>query len=101
MPHTLDIPDWIQNEKGARQVVSAWILQNGKLLIVHEARAFTDPKVWGILLADLARYVADAHRKLDGSYPFEEIVEMFNAEVTNPTTNYETRLERTQWSGET
>ena len=81
----LPIPEEVEKDKGSCEVVRAWVLANGKLVIVHSVGVWDKNAVWGILLADLARHISAGAVEISGENPIEEIIEVFNKEVTNPT----------------
>lgn len=93
---TLDVPEIVSNDARSTEVVRAFILGDGRLVIVHPPKVFESSAVWGILCADLVRHVSNALVKLGEDSPLEKIVEAFNAEITDPTSPWEGRLVRKQ-----
>jgi hypothetical protein len=81
-PATKDNPEAIE-------LMRAWIVDNGLQCTLNVGGFGEDElAVWGILLSDVARHVADAHRKLLGSDAEEnlkKIAASFNREMVSPT----------------
>jgi len=74
------------SEEQTSEVVRAFIA-NGALE-VHLQRAFDDPAVWGILLADIARHAArvfESEGVCSEDDALESIQSMFEAELDAPT----------------
>lgn len=81
------MPAEIDSDANAREVLRAWVA-NGGLVCALRPEIWKDTAAWGMLLADLARHVADAVKELDGSdtvNTIQRIRDMFNAELDNPT----------------
>jgi predicted SnoaL-like aldol condensation-catalyzing enzyme len=92
----LEVPEIVSNDSKSAEVLRAFILGDGRLVIVHPPKIFEDPAAWGILCADLARHVSNACVELGEDNPLERIVEVFNAEITDPTSPWEGRMVREQ-----
>jgi len=74
-------------EKGGTEILRAAILTDGNLQVTLR-RAFDEPDIWGILLADVARHAArifavEAAASEDSA--LERIRSMFNAEMESAT----------------
>jgi hypothetical protein len=73
-------------EHGGYEVLRAAIVEGN--LQVSLRRAFDEPEVWGILLADIARHIGRIYA-LEASMREEQVVEkvraMFEAEMERPT----------------
>jgi hypothetical protein len=73
-------------EQGGYEVLRAAIVEGN--LHVSLRRAFDEPEVWGVLLADLARHIGRIYA-LEASMREDEVVEkvraMFEAEMDRPT----------------
>jgi len=73
-------------EHGGYEVLRA-VITDGQLHVALR-RAFDDPEVWGILLADVARHIGRIYA-LESSMREDEVVEkvwaMFEAEMDRPT----------------
>jgi hypothetical protein len=84
----LDPPPAAQRDKAAFEVLRVWIAEHGQHVSIHSG-AREDPFAWGIVLADLARHVAHAHKiqndKLDQNAFLTRLLEGFHAEIENPT----------------
>ena len=73
-------------EQGGYEVLRAAIVEGN--LHVSLRRAFDEPEVWGILLADVARHIGRIYAS-EASLREEQVVEkvraMFEAEMERPT----------------
>ncbi len=84
----LSIPAAAQRDKASFEVLRVWIAEQSQHVSIRSG-AWEDPFAWGIVLADLARHVALAH-KLQNEGTDEEaflarLLEGFQAEIENPT----------------
>ena len=73
-------------EHGGVEVLRAVIVEKG--LQVSLRRAFKDPFVWGVLIADVARHAARifaAETKISEHAALARIRKMFDAELNKPT----------------
>jgi hypothetical protein len=84
----LDVPPAAQRDKASFEVMRVWIAEQGQHVSIQSG-AWDDPFAWGIVLADLARHIALAHRmqnaKVDEEEFMERLLEGFQAEIDNPT----------------
>lgn len=84
----LDPPPAAQRDKAAFEVLRVWIAEQGQHVSIRSG-AWEDPFAWGIVLADLARHIANAHTmqdsKVDPEAFLERLLEGFEAEIDNPT----------------
>ncbi|WP_321472870.1 DUF5076 domain-containing protein [uncultured Paludibaculum sp.] len=83
----LSVPAEVETDPKAREVVRAWVA-NGGLVCALRPETWSDASIWGILLADVARHVANAVHDLNGDEPgatVEKIRALFNAELAAPT----------------
>jgi Domain of unknown function (DUF5076) len=84
----LDPPPAAQRDKAAFEVLRVWIAEQGQHVSIRSG-AWEDPFAWGIVLADLARHIANAHHmsneKIDKDAFLERLLEGFEAEIDNPT----------------
>ena len=84
----LDIPAAAQRDKASFEVLRVFIAEQGQHVSIRSG-AWEDPFAWGIVLADLARHVANAHQiqnsKADPEAFLERLLEGFQAEIENPT----------------
>lgn len=83
----LDVPREVENDPNAREVLRAWVA-NGGLVCALRPETWPEASNWGIVLADVARHVANAVRDLKGDEPavtVEKIRKLFNAELAGPT----------------
>ncbi len=84
MPHEneLAIPPDAEESKDAVEIGRVWVC-NGALNVSLRVGVFDGIGTWGVLLADLARHIADAQEQLDHSDPentLDEIKEALDAE---------------------
>jgi hypothetical protein len=63
-PNELSIPPRADHDEEAREVLRFWSAR-GRIHVTLRADAYRDPAAWGIVLADLARHVANAY-ELEG-----------------------------------
>lgn len=83
----LDVPTEVEDDPKAREVLRAWVA-NGGLVCALRPESWPDASNWGIVLADVARHLANAVHDLNGDEPavtVEQIRKLFNAELANPT----------------
>jgi hypothetical protein len=83
----LNVPSEVERDAKAREVLRAWVA-NGGLTCSLRPDTWGDPSAWGIVLADVARHVANAVRDLNGEEPTAttaKILAVFNAELSEPT----------------
>jgi hypothetical protein len=84
----LELPAAAQRDKASFEVLRVWIAEQGQHVSIRSG-AWEDPFAWGIVLADLARHIANAHQiqneKLDKDAFLDRLLEGFEAEIDNPT----------------
>jgi hypothetical protein len=85
-PKEQPLPPDVVGRDDATEVLRAFVLDGG--LSIAFTRAFEEPDMWGLLLVDLARHASRAYARESG-YTEEEalarIIEMFEAEIAQPT----------------
>ena len=84
---TLIAPPDAANAESAVEVARVWVI-NQALQCSLDVGVWKDPAAWGLVLADLARHVANAHHEAEGlSVPetLQRIREGFEAEMDSPT----------------
>ena len=85
---TLAIPAAAQRDKASFEVMRVWIAEKGQHVSI-QAGAWDDPFAWGIVLADLARHIANAdqlqNKKADPEAFLARLLEGFQAEIDDPT----------------
>ena len=84
----LPIPAAASRDPRSLEVLRVWIANGDQ----HVALAFgmwEDPAAWGLLLADLARHIAEAHAQQEAQVDAEDFLEQirngFEAELDGPT----------------
>ncbi len=83
----LAIPPAAARDRAAVEVVRLWIA-GGKQHVTLLIGAWNEPALWGIVLADLARHVANAFEQQSGADPERTVLrirELFDAELDAPT----------------
>ena len=84
----LSIPPVAQRDKASFEVMRVWIAEQGQHVSIRSG-AWEDPFAWGIVLADLARHIALAHKLqnegTDTDAFLQRLLEGFQAEIDNPT----------------
>lgn len=89
MKNELPIPPAARQDKHSTEVVRGWIA-NGELHCSLNVVSWEQPGplVWGVLLSDIARHIADAlqtQQKLPRESTLAEIQRVFNEEIDAPT----------------
>lgn len=84
----LAIPAAASRDPRSLEVLRVWIADGDQ----HVALAFgmwEEPAAWGVLLADLARHIAEAHAQQDENVDVEDFLEQIRsgleAELDGPT----------------
>jgi hypothetical protein len=72
----------------SKPIWQAWVSERGRILTEHSPHFFDDPKDWGYVLADICQAIRNAQRKLGKPDPIPGILELFNSELKEPTTEY-------------
>ena len=86
-PRELPIPPAAIHDPRSGELLRAWIADQS-LQCTLNVQVWDDPGHWGIMLADVARHVANATHDQDGSDRMETIQrirELFDAELDAPT----------------
>jgi len=83
----LPVPDEVRVDPQSFEIVRVWIANEGQHVSLR-AGVWEDAAAWGILLADLARHVANSYEEIglmDGLSALHRIKEVFDAEFASPT----------------
>jgi hypothetical protein len=83
----LVIPAEATRDTQAVEVLRVW-LANGQQYVSLRTGVWGDPAAWGIMLADLARHVANSYHQssgLDTIASLRRIRQGFEVELTSPT----------------
>ncbi len=83
----LFVPAAARRDANSIEVLRVWIAGEG-LHVSLLAGAWEDPETWGILLADLARHIANAYEQemlLDPAETLSRVRALFDAELDSPT----------------
>ena len=84
----LRIPAAAMKDPRSLEVVRVWIA-NGQQHVALSFGMWEDPAAWGLLLADLAQHIAEAHAQQDPEVNAEDFLEEiragFEAEMDSPS----------------
>ena len=83
------IPQTAEADPNAFEVARLWIANQGQHVSLRVG-VWSDPAAWGVLLADLARHVANAYAQessLDANETLQRIKAGFDVEMTHATDN--------------
>jgi len=84
---SLPIPAAASRDPRSLEVLRVWIA-NGEQHVALAFGMWEDPAAWGLLLADLARHIAEAHAQNDEGIDAEDFLEQlrsgFEAEMDAP-----------------
>jgi recombination DNA repair RAD52 pathway protein len=84
----LSIPEKVRGDKSAAELIRAWVTANGDVHVTIKTDVWQDPAAYGIVLADLARHIANGFNQSQGKDvddALRRVVEGFSAEVVSPT----------------
>ena len=85
-PKEQPIPPDAEGRGDAVEVLRAFVVDGG--LSISFMRAFDDPRMWGMLLVDIARHAARTYEQegvCSADEALQQMHEFFEAEVKNPT----------------
>jgi Domain of unknown function (DUF5076) len=88
-------PPAAEADPSAVEVVRVWVARGGQHVSINPF-VWKDPQAWGIVLADLARHLANAYQQelgLDTKETMTKITDLFVAELTNPTDTARGRIQ--------
>jgi hypothetical protein len=75
---SLPIPAAASRDPRSLEVLRVWIA-NGEQHVALAFGMWEDPAAWGLLLADLARHIAEAHAQQDDEVDAEDFLEEIRA----------------------
>ena len=84
----LAIPEKVRGDKSAAELIRAWVTASGDVHVTIKTDVWQDPAAYGIVLADLARHIANGFNQSQGKDVVDalrRVVEGFSAEVGSPT----------------
>ncbi len=82
------IPPKALNDPNGREILRAWVAQEGLHVSLWIPDEWKDAGHWGVALTDVMRHVADAYQKSHGiarQVTIARIQEMIAAELASPT----------------
>ena len=88
MPNELPAPRAVTNDPKAFEIARIWIAAGGGHHVSLNTNLVGDAKAWGIMLANIAKHVANAYhqsRGADQAQMLTGIKAAFEAEWINPT----------------
>jgi hypothetical protein len=84
----LSIPEKVRGDRSAAELIRAWVTASGDVHVTIKTDVWRDPAAYGIVLADLARHIANGFHQSQGKDVAEalrRVVEGFSAEIGSPT----------------
>ena len=83
----LPIPDAAKTDPKSCEILRVWVA-NKRQYVSLQVAIWNDPAAWGLMLADLARHVANSYQQdagLDRFNTLQRIKAGFDAELASPT----------------
>ena len=92
----LTIPPAAERDEKAMEMVRGWIAESGLHCTLnvghwHNNSDIDERRAWGIMLADMARHIANAMHdmaELDPQISLQKVVAAFNEEIAKPTSEH-------------
>ena len=87
MPTELNLPPAASLDANSTEIIRVW-LANDNQHVVLASGVWEDPASWGLMLADLARHVANMYQRdfgADGSAILQRVLDGFWAEIGDRT----------------
>lgn len=85
---SLPVPAAASRDPRSLEVLRVWIA-NGEQHVALAFGMWEDPAAWGLLLADLARHIAEAHAQQDDAVSAEDFLDDiragFESEMDSPS----------------
>jgi hypothetical protein len=81
------IPDTAKTDPKSFEILRVWIANRGQQVSLRVG-VWRDPAAWGIMLADLAKHIANSYAQdmaLDRLKTLQRIKAAFDAELAKPT----------------
>lgn len=84
--HSLEPPNTIYNADRAMEIARIWVV-DGCQHVRISSNIWEDPAVWGMMLVDLAKHVANIYEQRgdDKDKTMDRILYAFNAEIQSAT----------------
>ena len=83
----LPIPSSVKTDPKSFELLRIWVANKGQHISLRSG-IWNDPAAWGIMLADLARHIAEAYHQDKGSdrlHALQRIKAAMDAELSEPT----------------
>ncbi|HEY4283471.1 MAG TPA: DUF5076 domain-containing protein [Chthoniobacterales bacterium] len=80
----LPIPTAATRDPQSFEIIRVWIAEKGQHVSLR-SKVWEDPAAWGLMLADLARHIVNAHNQPLNSEMLQRIRAAFDAELASPT----------------
>ncbi len=91
----LDIPPVAQRDKTSFELIRVWIAEQNQHVSIRTG-VWDDPSYWGMMLADLAQHIANAHAMQDDKIDMDDFLDRlrdgFDAEMDSPSDDAEGTL---------
>jgi hypothetical protein len=84
----LPVPPEVEGDPSAVEVVRAWVANESLVCALRPTTWQGKPRAWGMVLADLARHVANALQEVSGDNKSVLVIairDAFNDELSHPT----------------
>ena len=80
----LPVPAAATRDPESLEIIRVWIAEKNQHVSLKTA-LWEDPAAWGLMLADLARHIVNAHGQSLNSAMLQRIRDAFNADLASPT----------------
>jgi hypothetical protein len=83
----LIIPEAVNSDDGSFELLRVWVANKAQHVSLRTA-VWKDPAAWGLMLADLAKHVANSYQQeegLDRAKTLQRIKAAIDAELGSPT----------------
>ena len=82
----LEVPEVVLRSRERAELARIWLADGSQVAVISE-RLWSDPGVWGLMLVDLAKHVAQAYAQhgTPSDLALKKIKEAMDAEWASPT----------------
>ncbi len=74
MQKALEVPPIAQRDKASFELIRVWVAEQGQHVSLRSG-VWKDPAHWGVMLADLAKHIVQAHALQDETLDEEDFLE--------------------------